>query len=203
MIYFKLAEGYSTLWAANVCPFQHGAPSMTQAGRLCHSGSAPLCFYITGKGHAIVLFKYCVLTAGCGQWTVFNIFCSSFLNMSSFPGHQRLTLQLHWWAELNTLVDLLGPAAISREVLGESEGTLLDLCIQNFKVVLHFVWATRRTVFRKAEVIIFPKGSSRVRSKLRNVLWILRIQMVSKSCMDSPKAKYQVAIYELAGMGFF
>lgn len=65
--YFKLAKGYSTLWAANACPFQRGVPSMTQAGRLCHSGSTPLCFYITGKGHAIVLFKYCVLTAGCGQ----------------------------------------------------------------------------------------------------------------------------------------
>lgn len=67
MIYFKLVEGYSTLWAANACPFQRGAPSVTQAGRLCLSGSTPLCFYITGKGHAIVLFKYCVLTAGCGQ----------------------------------------------------------------------------------------------------------------------------------------
>lgn len=67
VIYFKLAEGYSTLWAANACPFQRGTPSMTQAGRLCHSGLTPLCFYITGKGRAIVLLKYCALTAGCGQ----------------------------------------------------------------------------------------------------------------------------------------
>lgn len=67
------------------------------------------------------------------------------------------------------------------------------------KLSCNLVWATRRIFVAKVEVILFPKCSSRVKSELRWALWIVRVQMVSKSCMDSPKAKYQVAIYGPGG----
>lgn len=117
--------------------------------------------------------------------------------MSSFRGHEKLTLQFKgdWTENTDGFVGSSNNLKGGVRSKGESYGKFVNLGVLSIKVVFLFCVNNQEKFYWKPTVILFPKCNSRVRTELKHVVWILRIQMVSKSCMESSNGKYQVVIY--------